>query len=192
VTDLPIPSPSASPVATLDPTEAAIDRFLARVRALTPRQWGELDAVAQRLLAGDLVSRWRAARRATAGADNPVLRDLLSITEVVIGTAVQAASSVLGARRSGAPGEGGGGSRFARATLSVLRPTGRPSKRSDLLVRASRELTDLAEVQPGGPGDATVCLHQALIAVWRRPMLSSTAFAEMYAPVEPFIPAASL
>lgn len=186
MTDLPAPATAPVPVATLDPADVALDRFLARVAALTPAQWGELDAIGQRMQGGGPAARWRRARRESAvAASMPLARDIFTVVQLAVDAALDLEDVIFGPPR-----------RRARVA-PTRRPTPRPASPStppalQRFLRASSELAELALAQPGGPGAAMECLSIALRAVWMRPTLPAAAFAEMYAPVEPVIPAASL
>jgi len=166
----PIQSPASA-------REARTDRFLARVAALSLRQWGELDAIGQRFEASDPIAWWERARRLSAFASKlPLLEDALrGVTFVAMG--VGDLARALGGRR--AP-------RYARPVVS----NGSPEARQ--IGERLATLWDVASSQPGGPGASLPCLTLALLALWLRDHLTAEGFAEIYALVEPVIPAASV
>ncbi len=51
-----------------------VSRFLDRIAALSPAEWGRLQAIAERQLAGDPVARWRRASRVAASVPWPSAR----------------------------------------------------------------------------------------------------------------------
>ena len=158
--------------------EARTDRFLARVAALSPRQWGELDAIGQRFEATDPIAWWERARRLSAFASKvPVLEDVMRVVGFVgmgVGDLVQS----LGSRR---------GPRYPRPVIPST--AGRESRQ---IGERLETLWDVASSQPGGAGPSLHCLALALIALWMRDYLTAEGFAEIYGLVEPVIPAASV
>ena len=177
-------------------TDVVIDRFLARVAALTPTQWGILDAIGQRAEARDPVSRWRQIRRHLGVVPASVLRDVLAAAMTVGDYVVGLGAEIEGAFASVVLGR-----RDARRRLAErvrVERVALESAQQDLPALAPRvrwEATRLAEIaraQPRGPGDALRCLSLALLALRFRSKTSPRGFAEMYELVEPVIPAASL
>ncbi len=159
-------------VRTLTPgRDAVVERWLSRVARLEPAAWGRLDAIGQRFLAGDPMSRWqRAARLSAAGAVVPALRHALA----VVGFGVELIHDLTGGPRDG-----------------PRRPRDAPPSadpRTRRLVAQVQSLWDLGRAQPGGGGAALSCLMLALAALHARPLLPADAFARLYALVEPVIP----
>ena len=174
MTQLPATAPVQTPTSA---REARVDRFLARVGALTPRQWGELDAIGQRFEASDPMAWWERSRRLAAFASRaPLLEDMLRVVGFVGMGVGDLAKSVLGGRRS----------RYTRPVVYGL------SGEARQVGSRIETLWDVAATQPGGPGASISCLVLALLALWMRDYLSADGFAQLYGLVEPVIPAASL
>lgn len=175
---LPISAPIQTPTSA---REALVDRFLARVAALSPRQWGELDAIGQRFTASDPVAVWERAQLFAAFAGRaPVLEDVLTLVGFV-GFGV-AELFTIGRRRK----------------FRVDLPNGRLTRRPDAtpetraLLDRIETLMDVASHQAGGPRESTLALGLALAALWTRDHMPAAAFARIYALTEPVIPFASL
>ena len=176
MTTLPATAPVQSPTSA---REARADRFLARVGALTPRQWGALDAIGQRFEGHDPIAWWERSRRMAAMAGrNPAIEDIVS----VVGFVVNGASDVVRLIR--------GGPERSWRTRTPRAPNAPPEVRAFLA--RFETLQDTAAAQTGGPGAAMHCLVVGLIALWMRDTLTPDGFARMYELVEPVIPAASL
>ena len=60
------------------------------------------------------------------------------------------------------------------------------------LLAAWHELWAIASAQPGGVRAGAWLLDEAMRVLWTRPMLAPETVTELYAPVEPCIPIASL
>jgi hypothetical protein len=173
---LPVTAPIQSPTSARD---ARVDRYLARVATLSPRDWGELDAIGQRFAANDPLAWWERSRRMAAmAARYPAVEDFVS----VVGFVVNGASDVARLIR-------GGPERTWRARTPRA-PNASPEVRAFLA--RFETLQDTAASQPGGPGAAMHCLVIGLIALWMRDTLTPDGFARMYELVEPVIPATSL
>jgi hypothetical protein len=174
MTQLVATAPVQSPTSA---REARTDRFLARVATLSPRQWGELDAIGQRFEGADPIAWWERARRISAFASKvPVLEDVMrGVTFVAMGVGDLVQS--LGGRR--AP-------RYPRPVVSHGSPEARQ------IGERLETLWDVASSQPGGAGPSIQCLALALLALWMRDYLTADGFAELYGLVEPVIPAASV
>ena len=157
--------------------ERLADRFLARVAALTPAEWGRLDAIAQRETAGDPIARWRRIRRVTGlGSEPEWLQAGLAALVFGLEMVQSVATLVRGDRLLPAP----------RAGADHLTAEARA------LDERVRALWDTAQAQPGGQREATRVLTMALVALWSRALLSPAAFARQYELVEPVIPIRSL
>jgi hypothetical protein len=161
--------------------DAAAERFLARVARLTAAEWGRLDAIGERLGAGDPIARWRRADRwaALAGVRGRSL-PRLGATLAVLGFGAELVSDLLGGRAG----------RRLPATFPEPSPHAAPEAR-----RAHAQLRTLLDAAAAQPGDATTALPWlalALFALRLRDALAPEAFARLYAPVEPVIPAASV
>src|SRR5689334_22215372 len=130
--------PAIAPVQT--PTsarEARVDRFLARVGALTPRQWGELDAIGQRFEASDPIAWWERSRRLAAFASRaPLLEDVRRVVGFVGVGVGDLVKSMLGGRRA----------RYTRPVVLGL------SGEARQIASRLETLWDVASTQPGGPG----------------------------------------
>ncbi|GLC23561.1 hypothetical protein [Roseisolibacter agri] len=162
-------------IRTLTPgRDAVVDRWLARVARLGPAEWGRLDAIGQRFVAGDPMSRWqRAARLSAAGAAVPALPALQQALAVV-GFGVELVRDLTGGTHDG-----------------PRRPRDAPPSadpRTRRRVAQVQSLWDLGHAQPGGGGAAMSCLMLGLAALHARPLLPADAFARLYALVEPVIP----
>lgn len=184
-----------TPVSNDLATDVLVDRFLSRVAALTPAQWGALDAIGQREGARDPVSRWKRARRQLAIVDAPVLRDALAIVGTIGGYAIDAADAVEWALSDAIWGRGAWRRRASARLASGAAPA--IPLNDDVLPSArfeweTRRLTEIALRQPRGPGDAAGPLALALVALRMLGRRNVRAFKEMYGSVESVIPAASL
>jgi hypothetical protein len=176
MTTLPTQPPVQTPTSA---REALADRFLARVAALSPREWGELDAIGDRFLASDPIALWRRARHfAALAARVPGIEDLVT----VVGFVGLGVAEVLWAV---------GGGRRGRWLAPKRLPPNAPAEARQLVGRMET-LWDVASLQPGGPGPAAECLTVALLALWTRHLVPEEAFARVYSLVEPVIPARSL
>ena len=179
--------------------------FLTRVASLTPAQWGRLDAAAARLKGGGLLTRWTRARRAGAAMGYEPWIRAITTPAAFMGEALLDAGFAL--RRAYHTAESIGEAKSARqrvedALRQYERMTQQKTERSRptttgfdaARVHAHFErLTAVARAQPGHLlGDASDCLFAALYGVLMRPNLMADAFDELYSPVEPTIPAASL
>lgn len=190
-----------TPVSNDLATDVVIDRFLARVAALTPAQWGTLDAIGQRAGARDPISRWRHVRRYLGAIPQPALRDVAATIGMLGGYAIDAADAVehtvetllgTGPRRRErwrALAERARAERVRREAQPVAADT--PPLTARVRWELNR-LTEIAGAQPRGPGDALWCLGLGLMALRGRVGMTPDGFAEMYELVEPVIPAASL
>lgn len=180
MTTLPATAPVQSPTSARD---ALADRYLARVAALGPRQWGELDAIGQRFAASDPVSVWHRARTLAAFAGQfPVLEDAMT----VVGFVGMGIGDLLGAVRRGL------GDRSRTAMVQTRTPMPSASSEARQLGARIATLRDAALLQPGGPGAAMDVLTLGLVALWIRHLLPAPAFERVYALVDPVIPLASL
>jgi len=175
MTQLPATAPIQTPTSA---REARVDRFLARVSALTPRQWGELDAIGQRFEASDPIAWWeRASRLAAFASRAPLAEDLLRVVGFVGVGIGDLARSLLGGR---------GRPRYTRPVVHAM------SGEARQVASRLETLWDVAATQPGGAGASLGCLVLALLALWLRDYLPAEGFAQLYGLVEPVIPAASL
>ncbi len=173
---VPVTAPIESPTSA---REALADRFLARVSALSPRQWGELDAIGQRFTASDPISVWQRARRLAAFAGRlPALEDVMTVFGFVgLGVADLATAAGLRGRTS---------------YVHLPTPATSTPPESRALTDRIETLRDIATHQPGGAGEAFDSLAIALGALWMRDLLPDASFARLYALVEPVVPIASL
>lgn len=173
---LPVSAPVQTPTSARD---ARVDRYLARVAALTPRQWGELDAIGQRVEASDPIAWWQRSRRMAALAGRfPGLEDAVSVFGFVAIGVEDVVRLVRG--------------RSARG-WAIRRPLPASASPETRRFAARFEtLADTAGAQPGGPGAAMHCLTLGLLAVWMRDALTPDGFARLYELVEPVIPSSSL
>jgi hypothetical protein len=161
--------------------EALADRFLARVAALTPEQWGRLDAIGQRDAAGDPVARWRRARRVAAVAvETPWLESVVTAVALTGEVAMDVAGALRDAWRPPAP---------APSRVALRR---QPTPESRALGERLETLRDTARARAGGQGDAGRVLTWGLLALWQRPHVAPETFARQYELVEPVIPIRSL
>lgn len=171
---------STALVQTLAPGRgAAVDRFLARVAALGPAQWGRLDAIAQRVFAADPIARWQLAGHVTASAAIPpaVQQTLRSF---VFGMSVLGdVAGLVRPRRE-----------RARRRPPPLPPSANAEARA--LDAWLRSLLDLHEAQPGATDQTVEVLAFALWALHLRDRVPAATFARLYAPVEAVIPLASV
>src|SRR5215208_633927 len=155
------------------------DAFLGRVRALTPAEWGRLDAAGAPLAGGSLLAR---IERASLGAELGLM-------------AVRGISSVLWETFWDEPAELVGLVRGVSEELSRDRALRRDPEHLARL-RATpnplRELLEIAERQPGGPRAAYQALWYALTAVMLRASLPPHARARLYSYAERVIPYASV
>lgn len=176
---LPVTAPVETPVSA---REALVDRFLARLAALSPRQWGELDAIGQRLHASDPITLWATARRLSAFTSKaPAFEDVSTVITFVSMGLGRLAN--LGRRRPSRP---------ERPYYATPHARSYPDSETRAFAQRMDTLTDIQHHQPGGPGDAGACLWVAMSALWQRDHLTPEGFARLYAPVEPVIPFASL
>ena len=181
-------------------TDVIVDRFLTRVAALTPAQWGTLDAIGQRFQGGDPIARWTRMRRLLAAFDDvPALRDVLTAVGVVGGLALGAVASVERALAAGTRDRAARRHTWRRladrAASEATRRRAMESAESPLgaRVRWERErLVAIAVAQPRGPGAAMPCLMLALTALRLRRALTPRAFSEMYELVDGVIPSGSI
>jgi hypothetical protein len=161
---------------------AVADRFLDRVAALTPAQWGQLDAIGQREMAGDPLTRWRQARRGVPAVVPSVLAP--PMTAMLVGMGVVSDVSIELAARLG-------GTELLNRVLpdepAAPHDVDAERRRAQL-----RRLFELAGAQPGGAGDALGCLLVGLAAFHVAYHRSRALFVQQYAPLEPVIPFASL
>jgi hypothetical protein len=175
--------------------EARAERFLARVAALTPAEWGRLDAIAQRRSAGDLLTRLERVQRTARMAGGMWPKETRSREAVVWKRTMQLLAVTFTAVRE----------LRDWVTLRERKPWQRPprlsrsaagSPQSRRMLSAMEEwserLLDLAEAQPGGPGLAACSLYLALSAMLCGGPSTMQLLADFYAPVEPVIPFASL
>jgi hypothetical protein len=182
-------------------TDVVVDRFLARVAALTPAQWGTLDAIGQRAGARDPISRWRLTRRHFGAVPVPVLRDLMAtvamLGDYAIGAGVAVESAIESLVRPHATRRERWRRLAERARTEQTRLSAEPVPRDapPFVARMRWEMARLLEIanaQPRGPGDALRCLVLGVMALRLRSRTTPSGFAEMYELVEPVIPAASL
>lgn len=199
-------STSTALVPAVPPSRAA--RLLDRVAALTPEEWGRLEAIGQRESARDLVGRlWRAdAAGQTVGelaADAGAPRPLAVVLDALVtGTAFYAE---LGAELADALVAALRGERARRTPLPLV-PHALATSDDPGAQRMTLDVTrlrGLAATQPGGAEGALACLVAAVVmldvadlAAERRPGAAiagvEAAARRWYAPVEPVIPYASL
>jgi hypothetical protein len=183
-------------------TDVVVDRYLARVAALTPAQWGTLDAIGQRFQAGDPIARWRRVRRYLAVLERaPVLRDLLTVVGFASGYVADVADRVSAEIEHALLGRPRTLKRWrALAEGAPVDPEaarlpwrdGRRSPRAERMRWEVQRVTEIATAQPRGPGDAASCLLMGLIALRTRREIPTSAFTELYELVEPVIPAATI
>jgi hypothetical protein len=190
-----------SPVSDDLATDMVVDRFLARVAALTPAEWGTLDAIGQRAGAGDPISRWRRARRYLGAIESPAARDALAVVGAAGGWILDLGATVEQTIEQAFVGRRAQRERWrqlsdrTRAEQARVQRAARAREGSPTASRIAWEtarLVEIATAQPRGPGEATSVLAVGLLALRLRPRLTARAFAEMYELVEPVIPAASL
>lgn len=170
---------SALPVQTLAPGRAAaVDRFLARLAALSAGQWGRLDALAERLDAGDPISRWRRAEwQASFAAGVPAVEAV--VRGVVFGRSLL--DDLL--RRAPAGRDDG------PFTAALGAAGGVGAARLDAQLRS---LVDLCAAQPGERRGTLALLASAVLALHARDTLPPRAFARLYEPVAPVLPLAEV
>jgi hypothetical protein len=179
--------------------------FLSRVANLTPAEWGRLDAAAARLTGGGLLTRWTRARRVGAAVGYEPWIRAITIPVALLGEAlldtgfaawrVYRTAESIGEAKSTRQRLEEAMKQYERMTRqNAARPTPTTNGVDVQRVRAHFDrLTAVAKEQPGYPfGEASDCLFAALYGVLVRPNLMADAFDELYSPVEPTIPAASL
>jgi hypothetical protein len=173
---------STAVVRTLAPgREAAVDRFLVRLGALGPEGWGRLDAVAERLGAGDPIARWQSAERHAAFAGSvPTLKTVVH--------AVVFAHSLVGGLFGRGPRP-----RPVRAASVGRRSVGvAGDSNTERLNQQLRSLVDLYDAQPGGWDGTFDLVLTTLLALHLRDRIPPDAFRRLYAPAERVIPLASV
>lgn len=181
--------------------EALVEKFLARVEALTPAQWGQLEARGERVSGVSPFAMLDHAKldAATWGLrslfDPPVATGIaLSSRMALWGTVgLIGATGILGSRRPSAD--------------SAARREEHRRKRDEMFSRSpyavrlhawSQRLIQSVLAHPGGPKSmlgvpcASAALRYGLFAIIGRPRLTDEIFAAAYSIVEPVIPFASL
>jgi hypothetical protein len=189
-----IPSP--------DP-DARADRFLARVAALTPAEWGRLDAIGAEHVAQDAWGAVSRVRQTAALLDGlpagPVLGAVFGGMTALFLAVDLARVGVAGLL--GVPRPAGWMRRPAdRPEAPAGAPLSPEAAASRRVTARLQRLHDLAGAQPGGVGPSVAVLGMALVAAGapdeaglRAPDGRPKAvLAALYAPVEPVIPFASL
>jgi hypothetical protein len=192
-------------------------RFVSRVQALTPAEWGKLDALAApiagrtpiagarrlRLLTAMFRDWWRKPARelARAVADHPWLGVEFALE---IAPDVLRPSFLKEMRRAAKDGwqYAATGKRPERPELPPDLPPEAKAKleaelaendaRAEDIRRASQAMWSAAKAQPLGPGAAYWALLFAEVAIYSRDSLTPELFARLYAYMEPVIPYASL
>jgi hypothetical protein len=159
-----------------------VDRYLDRVAALTPADWGRLDAIGARQQGNDPLTRWRRARRfATEDSVFAWMEWPATFTHLgleVVGNIVHALD---------------GDEAFARLLRRLFPPDGQPrSPEAERMGAQMLRLREIAGAQPGGAGTATSVLMTGLLALHRGAHQAPANIARMYSLVEPVIPFASL
>ncbi len=154
-----------------------LDAFLARVAGLSPDDWGRLDALGARRKGGDPLARVERARH-EAWVMGKTPRELAVPARFLLDLV---------------------GDAVAIADGRYDEPTKRPRELPPNVVGEPRllherlvSLWEIAAAQPGGPGDAMWVLRPALVGLAMRGRVSPRAFERMWAPLEPFIPFATL
>jgi hypothetical protein len=148
--------------------EARAERFLARVAALTPAEWGRLDAIAQRRWAGDLLTRLERVQRTARMAGGMWPKEPRSREAMVWKRTMQLLAVTFTAAREL---HGWVMRRDRKAWQRPPRmssPAARSPETRRMLSAMDRwidRLLDIIEVQPGGPGLAACSLYLALPAV---------------------------
>ena len=187
-----------SPVSDDLATDMVVDRFLARVAALTPAQWGTLDAIGQRAGAGDPVSRWRRTRRYLGAIESPTARDVLAIVAAAGGMILDLGATVERTIEQALLGRAERRERWRqvsdrmRVEQARVQRAARAREGSPTATRIAWEtarLMEIATAQPRGPGEAASVLAIGLLALRLRRRMTARAFAEMYELVESVIPA---
>ncbi len=181
--------------------EALVEKFLARVEALTPAQWGQFDARGERVSGVSPFAMLDHAKLDAATLGLCQLFDLPVATGVALGGRFAAWGAVgvigLAALLRG---------RRSTADLAARREEQHRKHREILsrrphLARShawSQHLIQSVLAHPGGPKSilgvpcASVALRYGLFAIIGRPRLSDEVFATAYSIVEPVIPFASL
>ena len=155
------------------------DRYLERAAALSPAEWGRLDAAGQLLAVSDPMAMWRRARRATSvGLVPPAVEGVLGVMDAVEDLVKRVASAL------------GLGSAVER--IAAAEPDGALDADAERMQAQYRRLDDIAAAQPGGARDAIHALSEGLFALHTRHLRTPKSFRRAYAAVEPVIPAASL
>jgi hypothetical protein len=158
---------------------AQADRYLDRVAALSPAEWGRLDAAGQQLVATDPMAAWRRARRATStGLVPPAVEGALGVMDAIEEFVKRVAQAL---------GLGGAVERIAPSGTDAPRDADAERMRVQF-----QRLDEIAAAQPGGARDAIHALSEGLLALHTRHLRSPKSFRRAYASVEPVIPAASL
>ena len=163
---------------------ARAERFLARVAALTPEEWGRLDAVGQRLGGRDVVSRVERAawigRMIAASLGRPEAAPVAA----AFGLVAELAGDVVGLVRP----------RRARRgwPRRLPRPEGIRSPEAEARFRYFDRLWAAVPPVGGAPAPALSALGPALVAIFMSTQRSGAAAMQLYAPVEPTIPFATL
>jgi hypothetical protein len=156
-----------------------VDRYLERVAALSPADWGRLDAAGQQLAASDPMAIWRRARRMSSMELMPPAAEGLMTVFIAVSDLVGRLVHALG------------GSDPARRTFAAH--AGKPPNAEvDRMFAQIQRLYDIADAQPGGRRDAVHALAEGMLALHTRQARTPKSFRRAYAPVEPVIPAASL
>jgi len=155
----------------------AAQRFIDRLRALTPEQWEGLARSLDPWRGDEVRAVWRRARRgALYVSDGALARDLFGIFGTV-GALV---------RELFDEGDPIGTAALLRRGLSDLPP----ARRAEI-----EQMADLLEVaEQALPGDrvAASAINLAATALKFRPNWRPSHFAEAYAPLGPFVPADSV
>jgi hypothetical protein len=159
-----------------------VDRYLDRVAALTPAEWGRLDAVGARLRGNDPLTRWRRARRfAAEGSVFAWMEWPATFAHLgfeVVGNVVHALD---------------GDEAAARLLRRLFPPDNLPrSPEAERMCAQMLRLREITDAQLGGRGAAMSVLMMGLLALHRGHFRSPDALARIYSLVEPVIPLASL
>ena len=159
---------------------ARADRFLERVAAFTPAEWGRVAVVGDRLSARDPLSRFEQARRGSA-----VLADM-GLWGRALGTAIGLTTAVTidlveMVRRDG-----------AAALMRRLLPPRRRTPADEARIARHARLDALVPRDGDRRSSAIAVLAPALASVTLGVPEDQGLHAVFYAPAEPFIPFASL
>jgi hypothetical protein len=198
-------------LATLDGPPSAHDpvlwRFVARVQALTPAEWGRLDALAAPIAARTPVAASRRLRLCTAmfggwwreparDMGRAILDDPSRTLPLALALSAGVALELLrpstwkdlgNPKRPVVPPD-----LPAEAKAKLEAELAEIDARAEDHQRATRLMWDAAKAQPLGPGAAYWALTFAELAIYSRDSLTPELLARLYAYMEPVIPYASL